>query len=260
MYNTNNILKKESQLKKLVAYITTGYPSLDFTVDMALALADAGVDTLELGMPFSDPVADGPIIEKANLKALQGGFRLEHLFEASKEIAPKIDTLWMGYFNPFYHKGIEFFIDQAKLSGVNGFIIPDLPFEEAQPYQTIVREAGLTLIDFIAPTDSKERIQQIVTNSQKFIYLVAYAGITGTRKSEDLQRVIANIKEYTKTPVYVGFGVDQNTAKEKAKGVDGVIVGSAFVKVLLDETLNNSQKITKIANLAQEIKEKINEY
>ena len=260
MYNTNNILKKESQLKKLVAYITTGYPSLDFTVDMALALADAGVDTLELGMPFSDPVADGPIIEKANLKALQGGFRLEHLFEASKEIAPKIDTLWMGYFNPFYHKGIEFFIDQSKLSGVNGFIIPDLPFEEAQPYQTIVREAGLTLIDFIAPTDSKERIQQIVTNSQKFIYLVAYAGITGTRKSEDLQRVIANIKEYTKTPVYVGFGVDQNTAKEKAKGVDGVIVGSAFVKVLLDETLNNSQKITKIANLAQEIKEKINEY
>ncbi len=260
MYNTNNILKKESELKKLVAYITTGYPSLDFTVDMALALADAGVDTLELGMPFSDPVADGPVIEKANLKALHGGFKLEHLFEASKEIAPKIDTLWMGYFNPFYHKGMEFFIDQAKLSGVNGFIIPDLPFEEAQPYQTMMREADLALIDFIAPTDSKERIQKIVPNSQKFIYLVAYAGITGARKSEDLQTVITNIKEYTKTPVYVGFGVDQNTAKEKAKGVDGVIVGSAFVKVLLDETLNNSQKITKIANLAQEIKEKINEY
>ncbi len=260
MYNTNNILKKESQLKKLVAYITTGYPSLDFTVDMALALADAGVDTLELGMPFSDPVADGPVIEKANLKALQGGFKLEHLFEASREISPKIDTLWMGYFNPFYHKGMDFFIEQAKQSGVNGFIIPDLPFEEAQPYQTMMREADLTLIDFIAPTDSKERIQKIVTNSQKFIYLVAYAGITGAGKSEDLQRVIANIKEYIKTPVYVGFGVDQNTAKEKAKGVDGVIVGSAFVKVLLDETLNNSQKITKIANLAQEIKEKINEY
>ncbi len=259
MYNTNNILKKESQLKNLVAYITTGYPSLDFTVDMALALADAGVDTLELGMPFSDPVADGPVIEKANLKALQGGFKLEQLFEASREIAPNIDTLWMGYFNPFYHKGMEFFIDQAKESGVNGFIIPDLPFEEAQPYQAMMREADLTLIDFIAPTDSKERIKEIVADSQKFIYLVAYAGITGAGQSEDLQAIIADIKEYTKTPVYVGFGVDQNTAKEKAKGVDGVIVGSAFVKVLLDESLNNSQKITKVASLAKEIKEKINE-
>ena len=246
-------------MKNLVAYITTGYPSLDFTVDMALALAEAGVDTLELGMPFSDPVADGPVIEKANLKALQNGFKLEHLFDASKKIAPHIDTLWMGYFNPFYHRGMDFFIEQAKQSGVNGFIIPDLPLEEAAPYKPMMKESNLALIDFIAPTDSKERIKQIVTDAQKFIYLVAYAGITGTGKSEDLQPIITSIKEHTETPVYVGFGVDQNTAKEKAKGVDGVIVGSAFVKVLLDDTLNNGQKITKIAVLAKEIKEKINE-
>jgi len=245
-------------LKKLVAYITTGYPSLDFTVDMALALAEAGVDTLELGMPFSDPVADGPVIEKANLKALQNGFKLEHLFDASAKIAPHIDTLWMGYFNPFYHKGMEFFIEQAKQSGVNGFIIPDLPLEEAAPYKPMMKESNLALIDFIAPTDTKERIKEIVTDAQKFIYLVAYAGITGSGQSEDLQPIITSIKEYTKTPVYVGFGVDQNTAKEKAEGVDGVIVGSAFVKVLLDDTLNNSQKITKISGIAKEIKEKIN--
>jgi len=246
-------------LKKLVAYITTGYPSLDFTVDMALALAEAGVDTLELGMPFSDPVADGPVIEKANLKALQGGFKLEHLFEASAKIAPHIDTLWMGYFNPFYHKGMEFFVEEAKKSGVNGFIIPDLPLEEAMPYKPMMRENNLALIDFIAPTDSEARIKEIVTDAQKFIYLVAYAGITGSGQSEDLQPIITSIKEYTQTPVYVGFGVDEKTAKEKAKGVDGVIVGSAFVKVLLDETLNNSQKISKISSLAKEIKEKINE-
>ena len=245
-------------MKKLVAYITTGYPSLDFTVDMALALAEAGVDTLELGMPFSDPVADGPVIEKANLKALQNGFKLEHLFDASAKIAPHIDTLWMGYFNPFYHKGMEFFIEQAKQSGVNGFIIPDLPLEEAAPYKPMMKESNLALIDFIAPTDTKERIKEIVTDAQKFIYLVAYAGITGSGQSEDLQPIITSIKEYTKTPVYVGFGVDQNTAKEKAEGVDGVIVGSAFVKVLLDDTLNNSQKITKISGIAKEIKEKIN--
>jgi len=246
-------------LKNLVAYITTGYPSLDFTVDMALALGEAGVDTLELGMPFSDPVADGPVIEKANLKALQGGFKLEHLFEASKQIAPHIDTLWMGYFNPFYHKGMDYFIAQAKESGVNGFIIPDLPFEEAQVYKPIIESSNLNLIDFIAPTDSKERIRQIVTDAQKFIYLVAYAGITGSGQSEDLQPIITDIKEFTETPVYVGFGVDQNTAKEKVRGVDGVIVGSAFVKVLLDESLNHSQKIQKVARLAKEIKEKINE-
>ena len=245
-------------MKKLVAYITTGYPSLEFTVDMALALGEAGVDTLELGMPFSDPVADGPVIEQANLKALQKGFKLEHLFDASKKIAPHIDTLWMGYFNPFYHKSMEFFIEQAKQSGVNGFIIPDLPLEEAMPYKPMMKEANLALIDFIAPTDSKERIQQIVTDAQKFIYLVAYAGITGSGQSEDLQPIITDIKEFTDTPVYVGFGVDQNTAKEKAKGVDGVIVGSAFVKVLLDETLSNTQKIIKVSALAREIKEKIN--
>ncbi len=245
-------------MKHLVAYITTGFPSLEFTVDAALALAEAGVDTLELGMPFSDPVADGPVIEAANLKALQNGFKLDHLFEASAKIAPHIDTLWMGYFNPFYHKGMDYFITKAKETGVNGFIIPDLPLEEALNYKPSIESAGLSLIDFIAPTDSEARIETIVTKSKKFIYLVAYAGITGAGKSEDLQPIITSIKKYSNTPIYVGFGVDQNTAKDKAQGVDGVIVGSAFVKVLLDESLNNTQKITKISAIAKEIKEKIN--
>ncbi len=208
--------------------------------------------------PLEYPEWQHPVIEKANLTALQNDFKLDHLFELSRKIAPHIDTLWMGSFNPFYHKGIETFIAQAHKAGVNGFIIPDLPFEEARPYKPSIEEAGLNLIDFIAPTDSKARIEQIVTNAQKFIYLVAYAGITGAGKSEDLQPVIADIKSFTKTPVYVGFGVDQNTAKEKAKGVEGVIVGSAFVKVLLDESLSDSQKITKISAIAKEIKEKIN--
>ena len=252
------IRKKESLLKNLVAYITTGFPSLDFSVDAALTLAEAGVDTLELGMPFSDPVADGPVIEKANLKALQNGFKLKHLFEASSQIAPHIDTLWMGYFNPFYHKGMDYFINKAKETGVNGFIIPDLPLEEASIYKPSIQTAGLSLIDFIAPTDSEPRIQEIVTSAQKFIYLVAYAGITGSGQREDLQPIITNIKKYSDTPVYVGFGVDQNTAKAKAQGVDGVIVGSAFVKVLLDESLNHSQKLKKISMIAKEIKEKIN--
>ena len=245
-------------MKNLVAYITTGYPDLDFTVDLALSLAESGVDTLELGVPFSDPVADGPIIEKANLHSLQNGFKIKDLFAVSEQIAPHIDTLWMGYFNPFYHKGVELFIDEATKSGVNGFIIPDLPLEEARPYKKMMKEHGLALIDFVAPTDSSERIAELVGNADKFIYLVAYAGITGSGKSESLERVIDDIRKVTDTPIYVGFGVDENTAKEKAEGVDGVIVGSAFVKILLDESMNGSRKIEKISQLAKEIKEKIN--
>jgi tryptophan synthase alpha chain len=245
-------------LKKLVAYITTGYPDPEFTVDLALSLAEAGVDTLELGIPFSDPVADGPVIEKANLYSLQNGFKISQLFDVSQQIAPEIDTLWMGYFNPFYHKGIEEFMEKAVKSGVRGFIIPDLPLEEAHPYKKIMKAKGLALIDFVAPTDNSERIAKLVSDADKFIYLVAYAGITGAGKSESLERVIGDIREVTTTPVYVGFGVDENTAKEKARGVDGVIVGSAFIKVLLDESLNGTQKIEKIGRLAKEIKEKIN--
>ncbi len=246
-------------MKKLVAYITAGFPSKSFSVDLALSLKEAGVDSLELGIPFSDPVADGPIIEQANLKALQNGFKIEDLFDISKQIGKEIDTLWMGYFNPFYHKGMDFFADRAKEYGVSGFIIPDLPHEEAKVYTNMMKERDISLISFVAPTDSSDRINQVVKTSSKFIYLVAYAGITGSGTSEDLSETIVSIRKSTDTPVYVGFGVDEKTAKDKVKGVDGVIVGSAFVKILLNDTLNNSQKIEKISSLAKIIKETINE-
>jgi tryptophan synthase alpha chain len=246
-------------MKRLVAYITTGFPDKYFTVDLALALREAGVDTLELGMPFSDPVADGPVIERANLQALQNGFRLDDLFEISREIGPMIDTLWMGYFNPFYHKGMEQFIARAREAEIGGFIIPDLPYEEARPYKPMIEEAGLDLIDFIAPTDTPERIAMIARDARKFIYLVAYAGITGSGQSEDLSAVIEQIRPHTDTPVYVGFGVNERTARAKAEGVDGVIVGSAFVEVLLDEHLSPTHKIAKIAEMAGNIKSAINE-
>jgi len=246
-------------LKKLVAYITTGFPDKSFTVDLALSLKEAGVDSLELGIPFSDPVADGPVIEAANLSALQNGFKIADLLEVSEKIAPEIDTLWMGYFNPFYHKGLDFFLTKAKEYGVSGFIIPDLPHEEGRAYRQMFDEKDIALIDFVAPTDSKERIAAIVKDSKKFIYMVAYAGITGADKSESLDSIISAVRENTDTPLYIGFGVNEKTAKEKAKGVDGVIVGSAFVKILLQEDLTNSQKIDNISTLARSIKELINE-
>jgi tryptophan synthase alpha chain len=245
-------------LKKLVAYITTGYPDIDFTEDAALALKEAGVDTLELGIPFSDPVADGPVIEKANLKSLQNGFKIQHLLDVSEKIAKKIDTLWMGYFNPFYHRGIDQITDEAKKLNISGFIIPDLPYEEALSYKNIFRSKNLAMIDFVAPTDSKERISNIVSDAQKFIYLVAYTGITGAGKSEDLRKVISDIRETTTTDIYIGFGVNEQTARKKAEGVDGVIVGSAFVSIMLDDTISYAEKITKMQHMAKNIKDTIN--
>ena len=245
--------------KKLVAYITSSYPDNEFSKDLIFSMAENGVDILELGVPFSDPVADGPVIEKANHLALEKGFKLKDLFEVSSAIAPKIDTLWMGYFNPFYHFGVEEFLIQADKFGVNGMIIPDLPHEEAKSYKDLFAKYDKSLIDFVAPTDSLSRIKTVTQNARKFIYLVAYAGITGSGAKEDLTTIISNIKSSSDTPVYIGFGVDENSAKEKAKGVDGVIVGSAFVKYLLDDSLNHTQKISKISSLAKEIKSKINE-
>ena len=249
---------KHKETKKLVAYITAGYPDKNFSVDLALALKEAGADILELGIAFSDPVADGPIIEEANLKSLQNGFKIQNVFDISNEISDKIDTYWMGYFNSFYHKGIENISEIAKNSGVKGFIIPDLPHEETLVYNPIFTKDNLSLVNFVAPTDDEARIKTVVKNSRGFIYLVAYAGITGSGISEDLSQIIKKVKKYSQTPLYVGFGVNEKTAKEKAEGVDGVIVGSAFVKVLLDDTLNHSEKIKKISHIAKNIKEAIN--
>jgi len=246
-------------VKQLVAYITAGYPDKNFTIDLALALGENGVDTLELGVPFSDPVADGPIIEKANHRSLEAGFRFADILDISDAIAPKIDTLWMGYFNPFYQYGMEKLLDRAQKSGVNGLIIPDVPYEEALAYKDLFKSRNLANITFVAPTDGEERIAKITADSDKFIYLVAYAGITGSGASEDLSEILAMIKRQSQTPVYVGFGVNEKTAKEKVQGADGVIVGSAIVQALLDDSTSLSQKITRCCDITNTIKNLINE-
>jgi len=245
-------------MTQLVGFITSSLPNNNFTVDLALSMQEAGVDTLELGIPFSDPVADGPIIEKASLTALEDGFKLHDLFEVTSKIAPYMDTLWMGYMNPFYHYGMENFLKKAKQLSLNGAIIPDLPYEESRNYKELFKKYNQALVDFVAPTDSLERIKTITKNSNKFIYMVAYAGITGSGAKENLNQVISNVRSCTDTPLYIGFGVDEKTAKEKAKGVDGVIVGSAFVKHLIDESISNNEKITRIIQCAKNIKEEIN--
>lgn len=245
-------------MKNLVAYITSGYPEKSFTVDLALALGENGVDTLEFGVPFSDPVADGPLIEEANHKALDLGFKFSDLLEISKAVAPKVDTLWMGYFNSFYQQNLEKLLPLANEIGVNGLILPDLPHEEALLYKDLFDANSLSNISFVAPTDSDERIKEVVSDAKKFIYMVAYTGITGSGKAEDLQSFLASIKKYSQTPVYVGFGVNAKTAKDKVVGADGVIVGSAFIDILLKDELSYSQKISECSELAKIIKNEIN--
>ncbi len=246
-------------MKQLVAYITSGYPDPKFTIDLALALGESGVDTLELGIPFSDPVADGPIIEKANFLSLQNGFKFTDLLHISKAVALHVDTLWMGYFNLFYQYGMTALLREASHLHVNGMIIPDLPHEEAQCYHAEFEKYDVANITFVAPTDSQERIAQIVADAKKFIYLVAYTGITGSGEHEDLQEILCYIKRHSPTPVYVGFGVNADTAKEKVYGADGVIVGSAFVNILLNERSTHSEKIRECSMLASRIKQIINE-
>ncbi|HIC43850.1 MAG TPA: tryptophan synthase subunit alpha [Sulfurimonas sp.] len=245
-------------MKQLVGYITTGYPDKNFTVDLALSLSKNGVDSIELGVPFSDPVADGPVIEKANHKALDLGFKFQDLLDVSAQVAKDVDILWMGYFNLFYQYNMDKLLPKAKELGISGMIIPDLPHEEAKTYASLFNKNHVANIAFVAPTDTDARIKEVVSEAQKFIYLVAYAGITGSGKSEDLQPIITSIKDYTQTPVFVGFGVNEKTAKEKVEGADGVIVGSAFIQVLLDDSLSNTQKITKCGQIARNIKDTIN--
>jgi tryptophan synthase alpha chain len=245
-------------LKNLVAFITSGYPEKSFSIDLALALGENGVDSLELGIPFSDPVADGPLIEKANHKALELGFKFSDVLEISKEIAPKIDTLWMGYFNSFYQQNLDKLVPHAKSLGVSGMIIPDLPHEEALIYSELFAKNSVSNISFVAPTDSDQRIKEVVSHAQKFIYMVAYTGITGSGKAENLQPFLNSIKNHTSTPVYVGFGVNQKTAKAKVQGADGVIVGSAFIDILLQDDINYTQKIQRCSTLAKIIKSEIN--
>jgi tryptophan synthase alpha chain len=242
-------------MKKVIAYITAGYPSPQFTIDLLGRLAEVGVDGVELGIPFSDPVADGPVIQEVNKRALERGFRVKELFEigeATKNLP--LDRYLMGYFNIFYHNGYDKFAQRAEATGFKGFIIPDLPFEEAEEYADI-----FPLIPFVAPTDSPERIAKILTKGREFIYLVAYAGITGANKEEELEEVIGEIRRNSPLPLYLGFGVTPENADKKARLVDGVIVGTALVKELLKDDLSPSQQLENIVQKARIIKEKVAE-
>ncbi|HLF18029.1 MAG TPA: tryptophan synthase subunit alpha [Candidatus Omnitrophota bacterium] len=235
----NRITKKFNELRKrrekaFIAFITAGDPSLKATEALVIAFERIGVDIVELGVPFSDPLADGPTIQASSQRALGKGVTLDKIFQLVSRIRQKsnMPIALMTYFNPVFHRGEEQFIKKARSSGVDGVIIPDLPPEESHKLTQAARKNDLATVFFIAPTTTKKRMQLIAKASTGFIYYVSLTGVTGARSKlpETIKSQVRLAKRLTAKPVCVGFGVStKEQVRAVAKIADGVIIGSAIV-------------------------------
>lgn len=235
----NRIDKKFKQLKKqgkkaFIAFITAGYPDLSTTAKLVIEFEKIGVDIIELGVPFSDPLADGPVIQEASAYTLKKGTNLPKILDLVKKLRKQVNLpiCLMTYYNPVFCLGDRRFVDKAVASGVDGVIIPDLPPEEAKDFIHYANKKGLSNICFVAPTSTDARIKLIAKADRGFIYYVSLTGVTGSRKnlSADLRANLSRIKKITPKPVCVGFGISNVAqAKEVARISDGIIVGSAIV-------------------------------
>lgn len=217
-------------------YTVMGYPDREAGLETIRQLVDAGADLLELGIPFSDPLADGPTIQAATQQSLENGTTLKDCLQMTRELrAEGIDTpgVMMGYVNPMMAYGLEQFVADAAEAGVDGLIVPDVPPEEADELNALCEKHGLALIQFLAPTSTADRIKLVTKNAKGFIYLVSLTGVTGGRNkvSDTLNTFVDRVREETDTPLAVGFGISNGEqAAEVAQYADGIIVGSALVK------------------------------
>jgi tryptophan synthase alpha chain len=226
-----------AQRKTFVAFITAGDPSLDRTVEVGLAFDDAGVDVLELGVPFSDPLADGPVIQRASDRALRAGTRLRDVLEAVRRIRARCDLplLLFSYFNPLLRYGLDALARDAVAAGVDGILVTDLPPEEAAPWIQCARATGLDTVFLAAPTSPDERLRRVAEASRGFVYAVSRTGVTGERDaiSAEAAPLVRRIKALTDEPVVLGFGLSTpEQVKAAAEVADGVVVGSALVRFL----------------------------
>jgi tryptophan synthase alpha chain len=236
--DTNRIEAAFQNKPIFMPYYPLGYPDLETSLEVIQALADNGADLVEVGLSFSDPLADGPVIQKATQAALEGGITVKKALAGVAELRKRgvtIPLVLMGYYNPLLAYGLESFVRQAQAAGADGFIIPDLPPEEAGEFEQALRTAAvrLPLIRMVAPTTSPARMEAILLEARGFIYLVSVTGITGERREvpAGLAGLIAQVRAITSKPVCVGFGIG---TPEQAKAIgaiaDGVIVGSACVR------------------------------
>ncbi|MBQ3891342.1 MAG: tryptophan synthase subunit alpha [Lachnospiraceae bacterium] len=245
--------------KAFIPFITLGDPDLDTTEKIILEMAKNGADIIELGIPFSDPTAEGPVIQEANLRALKGGINTDKVFEFTKKIRSLVNVslVYMTYANVIFSYGSEKFISKCKEVGIDAIIVPDVPFEEREEFLPYCEKYGIDFIYLIAPT-SNERIKMIAKEAKGFIYVVSSLGVTGVRSSitTDISSIVKSIKEETDVPCAIGFGIQTpDQAKEMAKSSDGVIVGSKIIKLLHE---NEAEAPSVIGKYVKEMKEAMN--
>jgi tryptophan synthase alpha chain len=246
----------------LIAYVTGGDPDPKWTPKIVEELIHNGADLVELGIPFSDPIADGPTIQAASTRALESGVTPRDVLHIAREIRQRFSTplVILTYYNPIFRMGVEKFFKLAEESGINGIVVPDLPIEEAEEYKKTAEAHSIDTIFLAAPSTSSNRIQRIIKYSSGFLYLVALYGTTGARK--DLQdstvQLIRRLLPYTKGQINlaVGFGISRPSHVKTVleSGADGVIVGSAFVKVIEENLDNQQQMLHKLGKLTKELK------
>ncbi len=227
--------------KAIVPYITPEFPVQGTTVPLILALESSGASMIELGVPFSDPLADGPTIQHSSDVAIRNGVNVQKVFELVKEARKKteIPLILMGYVNPLLNYGMERFFSDANNAGVDGMIIPDLPPEESDDYRMLAKKFGISTVFLIAPTSSDERIRFIDGLSPDFTYCVSVTGVTGARSSfsDGIEQFISRVKKNTKKPFVVGFGIkNKEQVREISQLSDGVVVGSALLQEIAEKT------------------------
>ncbi len=225
------------QHKALIAYLTVGYPSIEATLEVVPALVQNGCDMIELGIPFSDPLADGTTIQRASHHALEQGVTLRLCLEIAHKLRQRVDAplVFMSYYNPLLHYGLEAFCADSKAAGVDGLIVPDLPPEEGVELEGLTQGHELDLIYLVAPTTTEKRLHLVAARSRGFIYVVSLRGVTGVREAlpADLEDFITRVRDITSKPLCVGFGIaTPELARRVAALADGVIVGSRIIDIV----------------------------
>lgn len=247
--------------KALAIYLTAGDPSLEQTREIILGLDAAGVDLLEIGVPFSDPTADGPIIQAASQRALRNGVTLSGILamiESVRDIT-EIPIVLFGYYNPIFSYGNERFATRAQEAGVDGILVVDLPPEESAELRRYTDQSGIDFISLIAPTTSTERVREIARRATGFLYYVSITGVTGTAQplAFEVTRGVERIRAVSSLPIVVGFGISTpHQVREIAPCADGIVVGSAVVR-MIEEHSHNVDMVSVISRYAREMKEAI---
>lgn len=241
----SNIRKAFENKKAFIPFVTCGDPDLTTTGKIVRAAVENGADLIEFGIPFSDPTAEGPVIQGANIRALSGGVTTDKIFDFVRELRKdvKIPLVFMTYANVVFSYGAERFISTCAETGIDGIILPDLPFEEKGEFQPVCKKYGVDLISLIAPTSDK-RIAMIAKEAEGFLYIVSSLGVTGTRSeiTTDLASIIKVVRENTDIPCAIGFGISTPEQAKKMAGLsDGAIVGSAIIK-LIEKSGENAPK------------------